>query len=89
MQPVHAYSRAAHACCSMTWLVVQPHSHIYSALLTADARGAEVMASTGNGGENIVLSNTNKRAETEMVLAVSVGKLLERTVGLRCISPFA
>ena len=50
-------------------------------MLIGGARGVEVMASTGKGGENIVLSNTNKRAETEMVLAVSVGKLLERTVG--------
>ena len=62
-------------------------------MFPADACGAEVMASNGHhkGGENIVLSNANKRAETEMVLAVSVGKLLERTVGAHFlrIRPFA
>ena len=65
----------------MSLLALQWCTHCYSSMLIGDARGAEVMASTGKGGENIVLSNTNKRAETEMVLAVSVGKLLERTVG--------
>ena len=71
----------------MSSLALQWCSRCYNAMLTAGARGAEVMASNGKGGENIVLSNTNKRAETEMVLAVSVGKLLERTVG-PCFSAF-
>ena len=60
MQPAHACSRAAHAHCSIRWLVARVHSHVCSALLTADARGAEVMASTGKSGKNIVLSNTNE-----------------------------
>lgn len=64
------------------WLVMKLCIHCYNSVFTAATCGAEVLRSRNIGGENMVLSNTNKRAETEMVLSVSVGKLLERTVGL-------